>query len=99
MNNQQSTGNAIGQSLQRIGLGSQRQVRRELEQIQSQTIMAKMTEEGRAYLAQTALENVGALSAMEDHLMQVAPNGAARYREIVDSYAIGASSVIRKWGQ
>lgn len=90
-------GNALEQGLQSLGLGAQRQTRRELEHVQSQVMAARLREEGRAYLTHTALEHVGALTAMEQHLLQVAPGGAARYREIVDSYTIGAASTIRRW--
>ena len=50
-----------------------------------------------AVLTNTALNNVGALSALEAHLIQVAPLGEARYKHIVDSYAMGASIAIQRW--
>lgn len=77
--------------------GAQRQVRRDVERVQSRAIVAKLTEDGRAILTHTALEHVGALTALEQHLITVAPLGEARYREIVDSYTLGASTAIRRW--
>src|SRR3546814_5822493 len=67
-----------------MSLGIQRQTRREVERVQSRAIVAKITEDGRAFLTHTALEHVGALTALEQHLLSVAPLGEARYREIVD---------------
>jgi hypothetical protein len=79
-------------------LGGQRQMRRDVEQIQRRAVNAKMTEDARALMSHTALEHVGALTALEQHLITVAPLGEARYREIVDSYTLGASAAIRRWG-
>lgn len=90
-------GESVGQALSGLSLGAQRQTRREVERVQSSAIVAKLTEDGRALLTHTALEHVGALTALEQHLITVAPLGEARYREIVDSYALGASAAIRRW--
>ena len=92
------TGSAAGsQGLAGLSMGIQRQTRREIERVQSRAIVAKLTEDGRAFLTHTALEHVGALTALEQHLISVAPLGEARYREIVDSYTLGASAAIRRW--
>lgn len=85
------------QGLTHLSLGAQKQTRREVEQVQRRAIVAKLTEDGRGFLANTALEHVGALTALEQHLITVAPLGEARYREIVDSYTLGASAAIRRW--
>jgi hypothetical protein len=61
------------------------------------TMLAVMHEQGRATLTNTALENLGALSALEEHLRQVVPSGAARYKHIVDAYALGAAQKIARW--
>ena len=87
-----------GQGLASLSLGIQRQTRREVERVQSRAVVAKLTEDGRALLTHTALEHVGALTALEQHLITVAPLGEARYREIVDSYTLGAAAAIRRWG-
>lgn len=102
MNNtelQPASGSALSSpGLAQMSLGNQRQTRREVERVQSRAIVAKLVEDGRAYLTNTALEHVGALTALEQHLITVAPLGEARYREIVDSYTLGASAAIRRWG-
>jgi hypothetical protein len=62
-----------------------------------QTVVAGLHEQGRAMLANTVLENVGSLSAMEEFCCQLAPNGAERYKTIVDAYTIGAAQKIARW--
>ncbi len=93
-----TTGSAMSpQGFSSLSLGIQRQTRREVERVQVRAIVAKLTEDGRAFVTHTALEHVGALTALEQHLITVAPLGEARYREIVDSYTLGASAAIRRW--
>lgn len=96
----QSSGNSPAlaqQPFRGLSLGMQRQARREIEQVQARAVVAKLHEDARAMLTHTALEHVGALTALEQHLITVAPLGEARYREIVDSYTLGASAAIRRW--
>lgn len=90
-------GGSASSGLSQLSLGVQRQTRREVEGVQARAIVAKLTEDGRAFLTHTALEHVGALTALEQHLITVAPLGEARYREIVDSYTLGAAAAIRRW--
>ena len=90
-------GGSTSSGLSRLSLGVQRQTRREVERVQARAIVAKLTEDGRAFLTHTALEHVGALTALEQHLITVAPLGEARYREIVDSYTLAAAAAIRRW--
>ena len=91
-------GGAFGaQALAQMSGGIQRQAGREIERVQAQALIADTREQGRALLTNTALNNVGALSALEQHLIQVAPLGEARYKHIVDSYAMGAASAIQRW--
>ncbi|PPG15134.1 hypothetical protein C5D36_10265 [Rathayibacter sp. AY1C6] len=85
------------QGIGRMSMGMQRQTTREVERVQSRAIVAMMSEDARALLTHTALEHVGALTALEQHLITVAPLGEARYREIVDSYTLGAAAAIRRW--
>lgn len=93
-----STGSSFSsQGMNRMSMGMQRQTNREVERVQARAIVAKLTEDGRAFLTNTALEHVGALTALEQHLISIAPLGEARYREIVDSYTLGASAAIRRW--
>ncbi|MFL0711908.1 MAG: hypothetical protein ACJLS2_03915 [Microcella pacifica] len=91
-------GGAFSQpGLARMSGSMQRQAGREIERVQAQAIVANVREEGRALLANTALNNVGALTALEQHLIQVAPLGEARYKHIVDAYAMGAASAVSRW--
>lgn len=91
-------GGAFGhQGLAQMSGSTQRQAAREIERVQAQALVADTREQGRALLTNTALQNVGALSALEQHLIQVAPIGEARYKHIVDSYSIGAATAIQRW--
>lgn len=91
-------GGAFGaQALTQISGSMQRQAGREIERVQAQALVADTREQGRALLTNTALQNVGALSALEQHLIQVAPLGEARYKHIVDSFAMGAAQAIQRW--
>lgn len=83
--------------LAQMSAGMQRQTSREVERVQAQAIVAEVKEEGRAFLTNSALQNVGALTALEQHLIQVAPLGEARYKHIVDAYAMGAAQAISRW--
>jgi hypothetical protein len=84
------------QTLLQMSRGTQRQACREIERVQAEVLIADTREQGRALLTNAALQNVGALSALEQYLSQVAPTGAARYRAIVDSYALGAAAAIQR---
>jgi hypothetical protein len=91
-------GGAFGaQALTQMSGSMQRQAGREIERVQAQALIADTREQGRALLTNTALQNVGALSALEQHLIQVAPLGEARYKHIVDAYAMGAAQAIQRW--
>jgi len=59
--------------------------------------MTNLHEQSRAMLAYNALETVGAMSAMEAYLCQVAPSGAHRYKLIADVYASVAARAIAEW--
>jgi hypothetical protein len=73
------------------------QTKRDCETAAGRSIVANVHEQGRALLARTALQNAGSLSALEEQLIQMAPSGEARYRHIVDAYAIGAAQMIARW--
>lgn len=83
--------------LAQMSAGMQRQTSREVERVQGAAIVAEVREQGRGHLTNTALQNVGALTALEQHLIQVAPLGEARYKHIVDAYAMGAAQAISRW--
>ena len=54
-------------------------------------------EQLRALLTKSALDNVGALSAYEAHLQDVAPLGSARYKAINDVFALSAVMRLARW--
>lgn len=92
----------VGEAFSRQALATmsgavRRQTGRAVEQIQAQAIIADVGEQARALLASSALQNVGALTALEQHLIRVAPLGEARYKHIVDAYALGAATTIQRW--
>jgi len=84
-------------AMAQMSASMQRQASRDVERVQAQAVVAGVREQGRAFLTNTALQNVGALTALEQHLIQVAPLGEARYKHIVDSYAMGAAESIARW--
>lgn len=91
-------GGAFGErGLAQMSGGMRRQAGRQVERVQAEALIADTREQGRALLANTALQNVGALTALEQHLIQVAPLGEARYKHIVDAYALGAAREISRW--
>lgn len=72
-------------------------IRRDGGQAIATAMVSVIHEQGRAALTNTALENIGALSALEEHLCQVAPCGSERYRHIVNAYTVGAVKKIARW--
>lgn len=90
-------GGAVSAGLSQLSFGLQRQASREMERVRAQALLAVEREQGRALLTNTALQNTAALSALEAHCLQVAPLGDARYKLIVDAYAMGAANTIARW--
>jgi hypothetical protein len=80
-----------------LPLAAKRTIKHEGGMVAAKTVIATLYEQGGAHLANVALENVGALSAMEAHLTRVAPSGAGRYRAIVDAFTLGAANRIARW--
>lgn len=50
----------------------------------------------RAMLTKSAIEHIGALSTEEQYLLEVAPQGAARYKAIIDAYTKKAIKQIER---
>lgn len=50
-----------------------------------------------AMLAKSGMEHIAVLSVMEQQFTSIAPQGAARYREIVDAYAQAVADKVRRW--
>jgi hypothetical protein len=72
-------------------------VQREGGVVIKNVMVSTIHEQGRALLAKTALENIGALSALENQLFKIAPLGQERYKMILDAYALGAAQKIMRW--
>lgn len=51
----------------------------------------------RAWLAESSLTRLGALSAMEQQLRSMTPQAAERYHALVDAYAKQAIEQIGRW--
>jgi len=91
-------GNSVGpQSLEFMSRHIRKQAEQQIDRVVANGLAANAREQVRALLTQTALQNVGALSAIEAHLITVAPLGSPRYQSIVDAYAIGAAQMIMRW--
>lgn len=50
-----------------------------------------------AMLAKAGMEHTAALSVMEQQFASMTPQGAERYRRIVDAYAQQAADKVRRW--
>jgi hypothetical protein len=85
------------QGIEQLSRPAQRQAKHEIERVITQGLVVNIREEVRAVLANTALQNAGALSELEGYLCRIAPSGASRYQHIVDAYALGAANVIARW--
>lgn len=97
--NGSTSGASLSRAEQRDHAAVARQTRNALARASAASALAVATEHGRALLTEEALLNVGSLSALEGHLITIAPLGAARYQTIVDAYALGASGAIGRWGR
>lgn len=75
----------------------ERHTKREVERVVGAARIAKLTEDARGHLSDQALETVGALTFLEQQLIQVAPLGEARYKLIVDSFTLGAANTIARF--
>ena len=63
-------GGGASSGLSQLSLGLQRQTRREVERVQARAIVAKLTEDGRAFLTHTALEHVGGIGRHQHGVRQ-----------------------------
>ena len=85
------------QSIEQMSRPMQRQAIRQVERVVTQGLTTNSREQVRAMLTHTALQNVGALTALEEHLIKTCPLGAARYEAIVDAFAMGAANTIARF--
>lgn len=56
-----------------------------------------LSDQCRALLTVSAMENVLMLSVLESHCCQQAPTGEQRYKAIADAYTMGAVNKIARW--
>ncbi|OJX70187.1 MAG: hypothetical protein BGO95_04095 [Micrococcales bacterium 73-13] len=86
----------------------QKHYTRELERVTAETAvavraeqarigLANLHERGRAVIANTAIDEVAALSALEEHLRATVPAAAPRVAAIVNAFTTGASMKILRW--
>lgn len=68
-----------------------------MSEVMEQAIVLSTHDRCLALLAKSGLEHAAALSMMEQQFTSMAPQGAERYREIVDAYAQKAADKIRRW--
>ncbi|MCL2280659.1 hypothetical protein FWC31_02110 [Candidatus Saccharibacteria bacterium] len=73
------------------------ETKKDMALVTRQTMVTIAKEQGRTLLTQMALESVGALTSLEEHLTKIAPAGADRYRYIVDAYSMGVAQRIARW--
>lgn len=85
------------QSLELMSKPMQRQALRQIEQVIGQGLVMNTREHVRTLLATEALLSLGVLSALEEHVVQIAPTCEARAKAIVDSWAISAANTIARW--
>lgn len=83
-----------GQPLSR---GVSKQVKRSTDMVLARGQVALTTDTVRAGLTYSALNNVGTLVSAAKSLMDVAPEGAAYYEQVINAYTIGAASAIARF--
>lgn len=83
--------------LSQMGGRLERQMGREVDGVRSRAVLAATVELGRGFITDLALHEAGSLSALETHLIQVAPLGEARYKHLADAYALGAARTIARF--
>lgn len=74
----------------------QRATQREMERTVGEALVVRTREQARGALTSEVLETAGALTALESHLIQIAPLGEARYKAIVDSFVMRAATSIAR---
>lgn len=84
-----SSGGLFPSSVQRV-------TQRDLERTVGEAQVALVREQARGVLTNEILEITGSLTALESHLIQIAPLGEARYKAIVDSFVMGAANSIAR---
>lgn len=66
-------------------------------EVMEQAVVLATHDRCLALLAKAGMEHTAALSMMETQFASMTPQGAERYREIVDAYAQKAADKVRRW--
>lgn len=82
---------------QTMGRAVSRQTRKGTDLVLGRGEVALITDTVRTGLAYSALNNVGTLVSTAKSLMDVAPEGAAHYEQIINAYSIGAANAIARF--
>lgn len=77
--------------------GLAKQTKRASDLVVARSEVALTTDTVRAGLTYSALNNVGTLVSAAKSLMDVAPEGAAYYEQVIGAYTIGAASAIARF--
>lgn len=91
-------GGVLGQqALAQMSSAAQRRTAKAIEEEQSRAIKVVTHEDARAFLTHRSVLTATALTALEEHCIQVAPLGEARYKTLVDAWTFGATKAIAEW--
>lgn len=82
---------------QAMGRGVSKQVKKSTDLVLGRGEVALSTDTVRAGLTYSALNNVGTLVSTAKGLMDVAPEGAAHYEQIINAYSVGAANAIARF--
>lgn len=70
------------------------QARKGVEMVAAKAAVTNAAVRAKAVVTDNALMQVAGISALESHLVTVAPSGAHRYKHIADAFAISAASLV-----
>ncbi|MEI2826882.1 MAG: hypothetical protein V9F04_11080 [Dermatophilaceae bacterium] len=82
---------------QHLDRGVSKQIKRSTDLVLGRGEVAVTTDNVRAGLTFSAMNNVGTLVGAATQLMQTAPEGAAYYEACINAYAIGAANTIARF--
>ncbi len=82
---------------QTMGRAVSRRTRKGTDLVLGRGEVALTTDTVRAGLTYLALNNVGTLVSTAKSLMDVAPEGAAHYEQIINAYSVGAANAIARF--
>jgi len=97
-----------GKGLGLFGRGDQRRYSREIDRVKAEAAiaateerasiaLANLHEQGRGLIANTAMTELGALVALEQHLAEISPRAGTLAAGITNAVATGASMKLLRW--